>query len=206
MNSSLMLPGPSPHLFEDARPLFPVEFPGDPNVVRPKGDRRVNYPHGLPRTTANTLNKGWVHVNQAEDRVCPNETNLSGLEVEVQRLRNLVNTITKKKDEAEREASRARKQGYDEGLMQGYEEGHKEGHKEGRLAGENNYDAVWHEGYAKGKLASEYDEAWRAYEDGRAQGYEEGRVAGRSEGPMGSSRRPGIAHTSRSGQNVFIVT
>jgi len=208
MNSSLMLPDISPHLYEDAYPPSPlVGLPKDPHVARrvnvftavpPRKGRQVNHPHALPLATADMLEDERVRANQVENRADFNEIRLWELQAqmdimerEVQGLRNSLNHTIMKKDEAEREVSEARKREQRLREYRAEEEGWDEG---GWLTSEKNYDSVWQEGWAQGyeeghkeeRLATgkDYDVGWQecwpvAHEKGRTQGYRESRKEGR---------------------------
>jgi len=208
-----MPPAISPHLYEDAYPPSPlVGLPKDPHVaswmsvltaVPPNGERQVNHPHSLPHTTVNMLEDERVRANQAENRADFNEirswelqAQVDIMEREMQSLRNSLNDMTKKKDEAERDASEARKR---EQRLRDYRArgvGWDEG---GWLEGKKNYDLAWQEGWAQGykegrkeeRLATNkgFDARWRkcwhvAHKEGRAQGYEEWYEGGHEEGRL----------------------
>jgi len=93
------------------------------------------------------------------------------MEREVQRLRNSLSNMTKRKDEAEREVSEAQDASRKAQQRLREYEAEQEGRDEGRrLASKKNYDAGWRE-------------CWPvAHEEGRTHGYEEGHGEGYSKG------------------------
>jgi len=101
------------------------------------------------------------------------------MEREMQRLRNSLNNMTKKKDDAERDASEAHDTARRAEQRLREFEAEQEGRDEGRrLASKKNYDAVWRE-------------CWPvAHEEGRTRGYEpgheEGHAKGRTEAKLNS--------------------
>ena len=112
-----------------------------------------------------------LETERAKDEAHRLKMQMDTMEREVQRLRNSLNNMTKKKDEAEREASEAHDAARKaEQRLREYE-AEQEGRDEGRrLAGKKNYDAGWRE-------------CWPvAHEEGRARGYEQGHEEGHTKG------------------------
>lgn len=126
-----------------------------------------------------TKHSADLETERARDESHRLKIQMEMMEREVQRLRNSLGNMTKRKDEAEREASEAqdatRKA---EQRLREYE-AEQEGRDEGRrLASKKNYDAGWRE-------------CWPvAHEEGRTRGYEEGHeegyASGRSEAKLTS--------------------
>jgi len=118
-----------------------------------------------------TKHSADLETERARDESHRLKMQMEMIEREVQRLRNSLSNMTKRKDEAERDASDAhdatRKA---EQRLREYE-AEQEGRDEGRrLAGKKNYDAGWRE-------------CWPvAHEEGRARGYEEGHEEGHTKG------------------------
>lgn len=124
-----------------------------------------------------TKHSADLETERAKDESHRLKMHMEMVEREVQRLRNSLNNMTKRKDEAEREASEAQGTARKaEQRLREYE-AEQEGRDEGRrLASKKNYDAGWRE-------------CWPvAHEEGRTQGYEEGRgegfASGRSEAKL----------------------
>lgn len=112
-----------------------------------------------------------LETERARDESHRLKMQMEMVEREVQRLRNSLNNVTKKRDDAEREASEAqdiaRKA---EQRLREYE-AEQAGRDEGRrLASKKNYDAGWRECWSV------------AHEEGRVQGHEEGREEGYTQG------------------------
>ncbi|KAF9648586.1 hypothetical protein BDM02DRAFT_2214521 [Thelephora ganbajun] len=112
-----------------------------------------------------------LETERARDESHRLKMQMEMLEREAQRLRNSLNNMTKKKDEAEREASEAQESSRKaEQRLREYE-AEQEGRDEGRrLASKKNYDAGWRECWSV------------AHEEGRTHGYEEGHGEGHAKG------------------------
>lgn len=118
-----------------------------------------------------TKHSADLDTERAKDECHRMKMQMDMLDREVQRLRNSLANMTKRKDDAEREASEAHDTARKaEQRLREYE-AEQEGRDEGRrLASKKNYDAGWRE-------------CWPvAHEEGRAQGYNEGHDEGINKG------------------------
>jgi chromosome segregation ATPase len=118
-----------------------------------------------------TKHSADLETERARDESHRLKMQMDMLEREVQRLRHSLSSMTKRKDEAEREASEAQDMTRKaEQRLREYE-AEQEGRDEGRrLAGKKNYDAGWRECWSV------------AHEKGRTQGYDEGHGEGFAKG------------------------